>query len=639
MGVWVGIPVLYLVMRAVLLAGHFDCLDVEELHYGLLPSQIFDPLLSVFRYQVMAREGGSLLVAPVYAVAQAVVGDSYLGLKCGGLLWNGLTLLVWMGVLWRSVSPRAAATFGLLFAFAPPFFVRMQLVALATHGEVLLWMGIALYCLTLTFDARGRSRRWLASACFGLAAGLSVYFAYSSAVFVVLIVVLALRNRVPILPAAGGLALSLAPWAIGLIGRGDAADLWSHSGGDLFAFLLNESPDAQIFASEGPLERAMAFAGSHQIHKWGYIDMHGRYASGLNWVYSALVASSLLCGVWLQRRSLLGVFRSAGRWTTTSGQVWLLGLLLVYGAVFPLAVVASGIDIDPSFFDGFRYQLSGILAVLLLTALSMQKLRLRWSIPLLAGLLGLGVWGISELRTPEFYPTPLAHYYGYNRFHVEEYIARLPVGERVEAIEDRVQDRVELIHLHGYGTALSHPPTSGALAQELPVDWRPLYWEGACRGWQGDGVSTDWIVEVVDPTCSSAVSETCDACLRGVGRAQVHVAGPIDIQSTRLLLEGIADGERQLVLEGCGIEDLRTGTLRTGLLLDASLSQLDRESYCRGLGRQLARQVWPPWSPPDRVLLSWRLTDVVAMVACGEDSFWSGYQSELESLESAGVYR
>ena len=642
--VWAGIPLLYLAIRALVLSAHFDCLDVEELHYGLLPSQLFDPLLPLFSYQILPREGGSLLIAPVYAIAQAIVGDSYLGLKCGGLLWHGLTLMVWMALLWRHVSRYSAVAFGLLYAVAPPFLARMQINALGTHTEALLPLGICLALLLVALDADRPRRRRFAAGCFGLAAGLTLYFTFSTALFVALAMAALLRNGRSGLVALPGLVLGFSPWLVNLAIRGDAADIWASSGASPLAFLLNETPDAPIFSDEGLLARAGAFFGGYQFQKWGFRGPVLKYDSPMNWVYSAFVAAIVVTGVWRMRRSVYAVLRSAGRWTGLHPEAWLVCFLGLYAIMFPAIVVLSKIDIDPSVFDGFRYQISGLLVVLVLAALSAKAAGWRVALPAGACLLALAVWGAMDLRDPRYCPTPLGQYCGYNLLHVEPYIHRLPAEDRLRAIETRRQIRLELIQLHGFGSAREFDvATLTKEATKLPEAWRPYFWEGACRGFLLDDEFLEG--DLVDAGSGVArfahkelLAEDRSGCLVGIGRALVHHSGPRDHGSAATLLTQLAEQD-PVVVTGFGIEDLRTGTLQSALRLTDTLIEAEMKTDCSGLGRQLARQAWPPWSPPEQVDISYRLRALIEDLDCGEEPLWAGYRSELQAIESSGLYR
>jgi hypothetical protein len=141
---------------------------------------------------------------------------SLVGLKCLMVVWFGLTLVVFLWLVARYLSPLAAVFFGALYVFLSPTLTRMNLTAVGSHPEALLPCGLA---LAAYFASERRVRSGAATEttdlALGACSGLALWCSYVSATFVapLLAVSVGLRRSVRRCALlAFGLVLGLAPW-------------------------------------------------------------------------------------------------------------------------------------------------------------------------------------------------------------------------------------------------------------------------------------------------------------------------------------------------------------------------------------------------------------------------------------------
>ena len=135
-------------------------------------------------YQYEKRSGDSLaegvLLVPLFAL-----GDrSLLTFKLLAVISTLCTLAVWLVVLGRYVGLRTAILFGLLYAFPPLTFARLNLVGtVASHHLInpLVAMQVALVLHICT--APRKASDWIRCVLCGLAAGLGSYFFYAYFIF------------------------------------------------------------------------------------------------------------------------------------------------------------------------------------------------------------------------------------------------------------------------------------------------------------------------------------------------------------------------------------------------------------------------------------------------------------------------
>jgi len=214
-----GLVVLYFATRLGVLASSWDVnQNWEEPVFLYSALELKETgVASVFDHQDDLNHGGSVLLllaaVPWFYAAPA----SLAGLKCLMVVWFGLTLVVFLWLVARYLSPLAAVFFGVLYVFFSPTLTRMNLTAVGSHPEALLPCGLA---LAASFASERRVRSGVATEttdlALGVCSGLALWCSYVSATFVapLLAVSVGLRRsvwRYGLL--ATGLALGLAPWA------------------------------------------------------------------------------------------------------------------------------------------------------------------------------------------------------------------------------------------------------------------------------------------------------------------------------------------------------------------------------------------------------------------------------------------
>lgn len=615
LGVLAGLLALYGATRAAILVGWNQRIDTEEMSFGALPAHLSDGLmLDLLAYQTQWREGGSVLMAPVVGAVMAVLGDSFLAIKAGGLVWYGLMLLTWWLLARLAFGATSALILAALLALAPPFFTTMQFTMLAAHGEAQLLPALALICGLVAI--RRDDPRWLLGA--GLFAGLGWSFAYSAGPLGLLALgwlAIAgpgpLRQRIGLLQLGG--ILGLAPWLLYFIVEVDLASGPYAGRQGFLATILGTGEGSGFFSDSTIATDAAQLVQHHLWAMWGWADENGHYRSGFNVAFGASVLSLAAGAVVaaIRGREPIGV---------------LLGLSVpLYCGV----AVLTGARLSSEVYDGYRYLLPVQLALLALAAAALgaawEHSRPTRRIAALALALLVGSTGLEMARASTIgQATPLWGLRGHTLQVLETELQADQITRRT-LLRERADPTLELSTLEGVATAHPEWPTrspcpAGATCFAVREGTGHLLASELFR----DGIDADHIATwlALEPTHRADL-------LRGLGRG-LPFYGPVPAvweRAQRDLLDHLPPADRTLVLEGVGIQDVLGNNFHFGR---ATGGGPEPEAWARGVGRALARLVLDREAPP-------ALDDLPQSIDRLIDPAWAtairaGYRAELERL-------
>lgn len=344
---------LFVGVRLWMLDRAWDRIDVEELRFGLLPHDLLSGrMLPLSEYMTMAREGGSVLMAPVVGLTLAAEGGSYLGLRLGGILWNLLGFLLWIGAAARHLGARGMVVFGVLMAIGGPWLVGSQILAVANHGEAMLFVGAAL----LLWPGTGGRRPWRHLPAL-VAGALAVSFAWSAAPAFAALALLAARDLrlAAVLPVATASSWMFWPWVLWLARDGEVGRLSKALVEDgWLAAVLGVDANADILARPGIGESLRMWWSVHSFSVWGLSSPTEPPSwATLTWGRAATGAAGM---AWV-----LAARRFGGRDVGTQFAVLFLPLALA-------TVFVAGFPMGPNVFDGYRYLLPMLIPTLWLLA-------------------------------------------------------------------------------------------------------------------------------------------------------------------------------------------------------------------------------------------------------------------------------
>lgn len=194
----------------------------EEKVNGVLALHMQNGLvLPVSMYQYEHYAGGSMVVGLVAAPFFKLFGPTYFSLKLAPLLFS-LCLLITLLLLTRKwFGSPAWIILGVLYLFAPAFFIERSLVAYGNHMEVGLFYALSLACLY--FTSKPAQSAWIknpvAFFAFGLTCGFGVFFDYQFLLFAPVLIFFSMVSfhsfkQVPVtvLLFYLGFKIGFAPW-------------------------------------------------------------------------------------------------------------------------------------------------------------------------------------------------------------------------------------------------------------------------------------------------------------------------------------------------------------------------------------------------------------------------------------------
>ena len=184
----------FLVLRSLILLTDINIIDeYQEKYNGVLTKDIIDGnlRLSIFDYQYRPFAGGNTVIAFLALIPFLLFGESLISLKMVTICVFSLgTMIIWYFFICEYFNVHAGLLFGLLYTFSPPFFSKMNLMALGNHNESNLFSIIIIYLLYKLIyktgktdlkdrrDSKFKSRLILPLLFFGIASGFGIYFSY-----------------------------------------------------------------------------------------------------------------------------------------------------------------------------------------------------------------------------------------------------------------------------------------------------------------------------------------------------------------------------------------------------------------------------------------------------------------------------
>ncbi|MEO6027496.1 MAG: hypothetical protein ABIR79_11575 [Candidatus Binatia bacterium] len=217
----------------------------EPYRLTIADAVIAGPRWSLADYQADAYQGGSLAMGILAAPLVAVFGSSYETLKLVPLAFTLLTAAGWALLLWRWVSPAAAALATWLFALAPPMAQIYQVHAMGSHAETALFT-VAGFVLTMALlhPSATPVRVRVGTFALGAVAGLGLWYCYSAASGIAAWGLVGLgmapkgRVRRSFVPLLTGAAIGFTPWLVqnlrsGFSGLERVVELFGPRGSDL----------------------------------------------------------------------------------------------------------------------------------------------------------------------------------------------------------------------------------------------------------------------------------------------------------------------------------------------------------------------------------------------------------------------
>jgi len=180
---------LFLIQRACLLFfgnTHIYHPNLDETVSGTLACDLvrYSIRAPLFAYQYLDYTGDIMIEAILLAPVYKILGTSLFTLKLFALLSALISLLTWITILKRYQGIWAAALFTALFAFPPPTFARLNLLATPSAHHILNpILAVQLLLLFRVIEKQHHTgSRWLYFV-FGLCAGLGSYVFYSHLIF------------------------------------------------------------------------------------------------------------------------------------------------------------------------------------------------------------------------------------------------------------------------------------------------------------------------------------------------------------------------------------------------------------------------------------------------------------------------
>ena len=349
----------FFVLHLVLLLGTFDAYDLEETEYGNVAVAMMDGHLDGYLHLETDPSQGDALasgagrrrrtvwsVEPLVYPFFALFGPTMLALKLFSLAGSALWAVLWFLVARRLVPRLPPWMVAALFVLPLPLVQRAALstTSITAHLGSSLWHAAALLLVLVGLERpKGLARHGLLVAS-GLVAGWGMYCSFSLAPLLVGVAVLVLWSGV----WRGGLAWTLGTTP-GLVMMWLFRDPSRANGDNDLVVALTGLSAGSGTRSEG-LHWADLGTALMEGPGFGRVDpetLSLTYLSiGIG--YSVLVAAILVFGTVSGRGS---------EHSSADGARRLVVSLLVSGCAYGVAMLLSGFQLDPGYFDGLRYLL------------------------------------------------------------------------------------------------------------------------------------------------------------------------------------------------------------------------------------------------------------------------------------------
>ena len=383
----------FLVLRVTTLVTSLETVSWdEELHRGTIAHELTVGLKApLWDYRADSYSGGSLAVGLVAAPLFFALGSRLIVLKLVPLAISLVTLGLFIALLDRYHSRRAAWVGASLFVLAPPFTTQLSLLAMGYHTESIVFSALLVLGWARAFERPdGCAPFWL-----GLIAGLAFSFTYITAITTLgcLLCSGPFLRRGAWAKLAAGLALGLAPWA--------AYNLTHHFDGVRIAHVWFTPPEGAV---DSPYRfllrlgwRVVTLLALAVPLSYGFPAILGVPGPVWSYAYWSLTVAPI---VWL-------LFRARVRPVVVRP---LLAYAVVFLVVYPFTRFAVPRGVTP---EEFRHFLP--LQFALLTVLALALAEAPFGKAATVALIALGVMGQATL--PGRHPAPhLVGYRGYSYF-------------------------------------------------------------------------------------------------------------------------------------------------------------------------------------------------------------------------------
>jgi hypothetical protein len=166
---------LVFVVRALVAFTRWDELRGEEVYNSTLAVALLEGLdLRRDQIPVIDHLRGSAIFGVLLVPMIAVTRAPFLCLKLLACLWSALTAALLSYALERGIGRRAAYAGAALFALLPPSYLIMDVLALGSHGDTVVFLAGALACLAGC--RAGADLGWRRAGLLGLVCGGGVLF-------------------------------------------------------------------------------------------------------------------------------------------------------------------------------------------------------------------------------------------------------------------------------------------------------------------------------------------------------------------------------------------------------------------------------------------------------------------------------
>lgn len=616
---WILGALTFIGVRVSLLDRRWDRVDVEELRFGLLPHDLWNGLaLPLPEYQTMLREGGSILMAPVVALAMAAGSGTLLSLKVGAILWNLIGWVLWTAATHKHIGGRAAFVAGLLGAVGGAWWAGSQILGVANHGEAMVLLAVPL----LLLPTGGESPSGASGVAALLGAALAASFAWSVVPAAGVCVVFWLGvmgwrrfvRRSPLLVVGAWPILS---WTVRL---GEWDRLRSALAEDgLISTLLGVPRGGDLLAAAPMTERLLS-----------WVQVHGFALWSLPWQAPGEPGRAAIVFGWALTVAALGAWALALRsWRDLDA---LSRCCVVIVPLHVLVVVVAGFPLGPDVFDGYRYLLpllwpvTALLARAITRQVPTERRGVRW-IPaslVLFTALGVHLWSLgggdgggvramSALR-------------GWNVLPIASHIENHADDAWISAlIRERPEDRAALTELRGRAAAWrtpTGPPPCTDLTEACRL--RIEGWIHAIgRRTAARAMDLDALRGALDELRAEQGGALLSDGLRGLGRSvAVHPPEQFWLETVIPRFESLLrPAELPYFHEGIGLQECLGRDFHYVRQWGGGLMP-HHDRWALGLGRGFARIVVPdaPFSSEDlpRTLIPWIDASPTAMAAFRE---------------------
>lgn len=293
--------------RLPVLLSYADAWQTFEIHTGNIALGFLDGIdMNVDRIPAMPHNRGNALAGLMLAPFYAVFGPTAFVMKLFTVLWHAFTVMLIVGLLDRFFNRRAAVAGGLLFVFAPPMFVKLSVLAYASHMEATLFMVLGLIpFLAITMEGKADVRRYLF---FGLAIGAAAFYHLQSLLFCLGLFALLVIQR-----PRETLTKGLLAGALGLVITGGASLLFAGGNIDYVAGALFSDKPAPAALGPTRLDNLQVFLEGGAVEALDFGEAGAELGTVLGAAWLALLLLACATALWDDRVRVANLFRRVFR--------------------------------------------------------------------------------------------------------------------------------------------------------------------------------------------------------------------------------------------------------------------------------------------------------------------------------------